>query len=445
MKVREIRHEHFDEAKLDLWWRFLVERQRIWVRRAHLQIPRPWTTDRAMNYEFITNVYRELDPGTEYVLDSISAGELDVDVVFNVMLYRLMGSSMVVHSVIGNLSVDTYDADALVANVKSQNANPFGDAYRVAGYETHRGEGNGSKLENVANMFAKLAEQMPEMWRRMQTSVNAKSLHGVFNSIEGFGVFLSNQCMVDVLMINEGLDAPIWHFGTDEWCEPGPGAKRGITQLLGDGVKPANLQIVMAWLRDAQTDEFAARSLHFPYLLNRDDTPKLLTICNIQTALCEFHKYVRSRGQIKVRAYTKTPSMLQAFDVDLSDDEIAELTDITACTPPENTYAKTDQNAQISGQTGVFAVDADLMTAETAPELAQLVGELRDRHFVPEPTGSALITPPAASWDVQNGVNLAQIVAAFANQQNRQQAQVIPVDPTGLLRLPKAIIIVPIY
>lgn len=443
MHTRHLTHDHFDSDNYDLYYQFLTERQRIWVRRSHLELARPWTTDRTLNYEFITNAYRELDPGTEYVIDNIGGvAESHIDKVFNIMVYRLMGSQIATHSGLGFLHHDNFSVKRYMRNMGQLSGNAFGDAYRVAGY----GEGAGSKIENVGVLLKELSEQLPEWYRRMINSPNAKELYKVFVNIPGFGTFLSNQCMVDVLMLDEMSQERVWSFGTDEWCEPGPGAKRGMAKLLAPGVKPANLHMVMAWLRDAQTAEFERLGLNFPYLLNSDDSIKRLTICNIQTTLCEFSKYVRSRGHVNVRAYTNTPSKLQPFDTCLSDDEIEALRDITSVTPTETMYISRAEELETEMLEYVPGSESDLgsQIVRSAVPVAAVA------PLVVEPLPAAPITvsaPPAVAQPMQFNLDALGSIAHLLqqSQQNQNKPIVVPVDPTGLLGLPKAVLIVPIW
>jgi hypothetical protein len=390
-----------------------------------------------MNYEFITNVYRELDPGTEYVLDTLAQTEAEhIDIVFNIMLYRLTGSQITTHAALGFQKADEFSAGHFTDILESIGgaSHVFGDAYRVAGM------GEGSKTKNIGGLFAEIASHMPETYRRLMGAHNARDMYQIFNAIRGFGDFLSNQCMVDLLSVDEIEEERHWTFGTDEWCMPGPGAKRGIAAMLVKGIKPANNQMVMAWLRNHQQAEFERRDLQFPYLLNRDDTPKLLSICNIQTCLCEFQKYVRSRGHVKVRAYTSVPSKLQVWDTVLDEEQVEALRDITAVTPPDN--------EQVPGQAPEthperpeteFMYDGEVAEAWRAPISAPSSSEavpVAPSSTFPIPLPSAPVDPIAALQAALSGLHLGQ---------TQQKPVVIPVDPQGLTGMPKCIVILPIY
>src|ERR1051325_3471911 len=62
--------EFFEPVMLDLFYQLVTERQLIWVRRQDGSPP-PWTNDPILRTEFITNMYRELDPGTQYLREKI--------------------------------------------------------------------------------------------------------------------------------------------------------------------------------------------------------------------------------------------------------------------------------------------------------------------------------------------------------------------------------------
>jgi hypothetical protein len=72
------------------FWAFVQERQAIWHRRFVLQQPRPWTDDQVLQKEHITNVYRWLDPGTQYAIQALNAAPSHQDQLFFAVAYRLL-------------------------------------------------------------------------------------------------------------------------------------------------------------------------------------------------------------------------------------------------------------------------------------------------------------------------------------------------------------------
>ena len=120
----------------------------------------------------------------------------------------------------------------------------------------------------------------------------------------GFGIFLAFQILVDLTYsTSEHGNSSILPFSNDEWAIAGPGAKRGISMLLKDGIKADELK-VMFWLRTNQRQEFRRLGLDFSYLVDRDGHEKEISLSNIENCLCEFYKYLKLReanGKVKRR------------------------------------------------------------------------------------------------------------------------------------------------
>jgi hypothetical protein len=328
--------EHFDPELYDLYWRMIAERQRMYVRRALLGMPRPWTEDKILSTEFITNMYRELDPGTQYVITQLLTLPKAEDRVFNVLMYRLMGSNSEAFDLIRG-PVKQFKQATMLAKLNAYSdagGKIFGDAYRVAGYET---EGGSTKIENISLMFGRIAKEMPDIMGSLKAATNPREGFDVIKSLSGFGEFLAHQITVDLLYSNEDGQA-VLPGGEDTWAQAGPGARNGIWAMLKPNIKPRNLMMVMQFLRDAQEEEFDKRGIAFPYLADADGNPIHLSICNIQSTLCEFFKYSRLwDGSTKsaVRRYIpSSDKVVPTFPVILSAEEVEEIRTAPSLMPP---------------------------------------------------------------------------------------------------------------
>lgn len=283
----------FASNRLDLFWRFICERQWIWHRRIVQELPPPWTDDTTLQRERFTNVYRELDPGTRYVIEHVLECQAPrPDKVFNVMLYRLMGRSDT-HAALGFqflLTFDPIEMEHSLKALRSAGRPPFTAAYMVSAYSSM---GSSDKIENVARLFEVLHAHFGDFFGRIDGCSTAAEVHGALSAAYGFGNFLAYQVLVDLLYPlriygNRGL----LPFSHDDWSSPGPGARRGIELLLRpDTIRP--YLEVMRWLRDHQQTEFVRLGLNFPYLRDADGKPIAISLANIQNCLCEFHKYIK--------------------------------------------------------------------------------------------------------------------------------------------------------
>lgn len=308
--------EHFVPQRLDLFWRFVCERQWVWHRRFLQGLPAPWTNDLTLQHERFTNVYRELDPGTQYVIQRIL--ELDVpkpDKLFNVMLYRLIGRSET-HNALGFqflADFNSSDMERCLKGIRSAGEPPFTAAYLVSAYTSM---GSADKVENVSRLFAMLHADFGDFFARIERSTAAADVHAALRSAYGFGHFLSYQVLVDLLYpLRIYNNQSILPFSHDDWAYAGPGARRGIDLLLPTFTNKSALSI-MRWLRDHQQEEFARLNLDFPYLQDINGRSISISLANIQNCLCEFHKYVKisegtGRGRRKFAMAGKRQTSIQ--------------------------------------------------------------------------------------------------------------------------------------
>ncbi len=286
--------EAFRPDRLALFWRFIWERQEIWVRRNIGKKPQPWTDDEILRDFRFTNVYRELDRGTRYAVENILEFNAPIpDRIFNIMLYRLVGRQET-HIFIGFQSLSHFDVVSLESKLKffrdELGKPPFTGAYTVCAYYNM---GSRDKVENVCRILSNLQSNFEDIYRQLRRCTSSKSAYLVLRSARGFGNFLAYQVLVDLLYplrANDGRST--LPFSLDDWAMAGPGARRGLSALFKSGTRIDELR-AMKWLRDNQELEFNRLSLNFPYLQNSSGQPIRICLANIQNCLCEFYKYIK--------------------------------------------------------------------------------------------------------------------------------------------------------
>lgn len=302
-RPEEVR-ESIKEDSLDLFWQFINERQQAWYRRVVENRPSPWTSDEILRKYRFTNVYRQLDPGTQYAIqDILEADAARYDKVFNIMIYRLIGR-LETHRTLGFRPLNSFDPEAFEQDLKHRRDTMeepvFTGAYMVSGYN-HRGSSD--KVENVASIFSEIASR-PTIFNDLLESDSVESAYELIRSQPGFGNFLSYQVLVDLLYpLNCYGGESILPFSADEWSSPGPGAQKGLEVLVPSFDRITYLD-VMRWLRQHQGQEFERLNLDFPYLRTTGGNRLELSLANIQNCLCEFYKYqkiLHSNGRARRR------------------------------------------------------------------------------------------------------------------------------------------------
>ena len=307
--------QQFQPERLALFWGFICERQMIWHRRFVQKLPAPWTTDPIMRAERFTNIYRELDPGTQYVINNILEQDAPKpDKIFNTMLYRLIGRSDT-HATLGFQRLEIFTPEHFERQMKHirdvEGKPPFTAAYMVSGYTSM---GSPDKIENIARLFGRLHQGFDEFYARIEACASSEAVYDVLRTANGFGNFLAYQVLVDLLYpLKVYGNVPLLPFAHDDWASAGPGAVRGIKLLLKPGVQASHLA-VMRWLRDNHEGEFVRLGLQFPFLIDHGQ-PRRISLANIQNCLCEFHKYVKiGAGTGRGRRKFATPAMASGVE-----------------------------------------------------------------------------------------------------------------------------------
>lgn len=287
--------EKLDRDKLNLFWKFIYERQKIWQKRVVDEENPPWTKDEIIQNNRFTNIYRELDPGTQYAIQNILEQDASrQDKIFNIMIYRLIGRSET-HSFLGFQKICDFEPKAFEEKLKGrrdeQGETIFTGAYMVAGYSQM---GSSDKVENISLLFERIANDYSKEIRHLPSEDTLQEAYNTMHSIPGFGKFLAYQVIVDLLYPVKAYNGDsLLPFTPDDWAKAGPGARKGVKALrTKSGLRYPD---VMKWLRNNQRSEFQRLNINFPFLKDGDGNEKEISLANIQNCLCEFYKYNKIR------------------------------------------------------------------------------------------------------------------------------------------------------
>lgn len=284
-------HPQLNIEALGLFWEFIDERQNIWHKRVVEGSDPPWTQDKVLRDNRFTNVYRELDPGTQYVIQNVlERDQQRRNKILNVMIYRLIGRSET-HKRIGFQTIDEFNPKEFESDLKYRRdelGEPvFTGAYMVSGYN---GMGSSDKIENVTSIFEKITDN-DQFFDQLLSCKKPSDAYDTIREMPGFGDFLSYQVLVDLSYPLTYYDGkPLLSCPLDDWAVPGPGAKKGLKTLIPDIQRSEHLE-VMRWLKNNQRDEFNRLDIDFTFLTDSYGNQVEISLSNIQNCLCEFYKY----------------------------------------------------------------------------------------------------------------------------------------------------------
>jgi hypothetical protein len=261
----------YDEEMVCLYQRMVEERHLIWYARQNNE-PQPWTSDPVLANRKFTNMFRVLDPGSQFVFALNDSNP--VDVITRLVFYRItnlpstwyaMRTALGRFPLIDDIVNPTSLLEALYAHRAAGNR-IFSGAYIIV---PEPGTAN-DKIDGAVRVTQRFVEQ------GMHTFLATDSMEEKFQalrSIAGLGKFLSMQILTDWTYLQ--AEEPDLSF-----VVAGPGAQRGAA-LLNSTIKPE--QVIR---------EMHAEWTGHPLLVLEG---RGLSPMDVQNTFCEFCKYAKER------------------------------------------------------------------------------------------------------------------------------------------------------
>lgn len=286
---------------MDLYLRFVEERHNVWVER-QIGAPAPWTSDPVLAGKKFTNVFRILDPGSQFILTDLAQGGTPEDFLMRCFLYRHTGKidswkhlevEFGGYPGIGDLDDiwacwQEYRGAFDGAERKPGGINPqgggiarssertmFTKAYLVFPQSQERGT---DKLHSIIQLAKRLFEGGSVARDFLQASTQAERF-AALKINKGVGDFMSMQILTD------------WGYGPyaegdfeNDFVVPGPGCRKGISCITDTPDQ-------VAFLHFAREEVLAGDDV--PMLSFENGSYRVPSIMDVQNTMCEFSKYVR--------------------------------------------------------------------------------------------------------------------------------------------------------
>lgn len=299
----------FDIERMRLYLEFVEARHRIWGARQNGIPSRDWTSDPILASKKFTNVFRVLDPGSQFVLTDLADFPDERTVLMRLFLYRHTGRVEAWRHLQVDLGgypqVDDLETvleswheyrgvvkesdrwlDPVVPGKKRRNSTPktkysfqrpiFTGAYLVFPQSQVPGT---DKLESIIRLTQRLftpgspEDVVPDFLK----ASTQKERFAALRRNKGVADFMSMQILTD------------WGYlyGPDlenDFVVPGPGCRKGISCITDTPDQ-------VAFLRFAREEVLAGDDV--PMLSFENGQRRVPSIMDVQNTMCEFSKYVR--------------------------------------------------------------------------------------------------------------------------------------------------------
>lgn len=262
-----------------MYFNFVVNRHAIWEKR-QAGHPGPWTANPYLWRKY-TNVFRVLDPGSQYVVEMMKDAPTPADALARAFLYRYTNRPETwdyLKQELGHWPLAEDMNEDLILHLVD---------YRIAGGQVFSGayiimpapNTKGDKAAHAVALTSRLMHPESPV-RAVEAVVGASTQYAAFEALRshhGVGDFMAMQVLTD------------WGYYWSGWDEntfvvAGPGSKKGIAHMSRD--KPEDF---IREIRDEWYQRADCPLIPLPNGLHRP--PSLM---DIQNTFCEFSKYMRA-------------------------------------------------------------------------------------------------------------------------------------------------------
>lgn len=323
-----VRKDFIKNAQPTLNWenvyhfkKFVIDRYRIHKRKDVKALPAPWTKNPVLQEFKFTNVRREHDRQTRYLIDNIVKNdELTLeDKIVNCFMFRAWNN----WDTLKDFGFP-YSAKKLYNPKLKEKVRPvylklaagdperlwWSNAYNQGGtkmawsypeMDLSLARENGVKKEDLIDLRPFHVGVWLGEYSIVEKLLNAydqKECFEIIKSVKGFADFLAYQVFVDLTYI------PEFPFSENEFVVAGPGCKRGL-DLIFEDKDGMTYEECMFWLRDAINNWHLFEQIgdfyfdYLSYIPNRlfEDLPehdRKMNVMSIENCMCELSKYVKA-------------------------------------------------------------------------------------------------------------------------------------------------------
>lgn len=274
------------DALMDFMF-MVAERHRIWEQRQAGQ-PQLWTLDETLATRKFTNVYRVLDPGSQFVLTDLDEPDISArDLLSRLFMYRYTNLPSTWHYMrerLGHYPLADDMTPDLAKILHEIDGQVFSGAYMIIPQPGRKGD----KIDMVVQLAEGISKStLPFEFLRADSQAER---WGILSEPYGVGPFLAMQILTDW-----GYTSRCSEDREDEFVVAGPGSSKGLKLL---GLRPSEDSI--RWVHRA--------------VLSQPDCPSLdgrpPSLMDSQNCLCEYSKYVRGprSGQYRPQHPGSQPS-----------------------------------------------------------------------------------------------------------------------------------------
>ena len=287
------------EESLKYLHSFISKRYRIHKKKDVYKLSKPWTEDEVLKNFRFTNVRREHDRETLWLLEQVTHSESlsYQQKIYNTILFRLFNKHETLERLlpIDSGTFEPEDLRQVFDSMREDNPKAvfFTNAFYTTGMKMGLAKNEGCDDTDycmVILKFIKLAMN-DGLAKKLHQSRQQKDVIKLLCEYSGIGGFMSYQIFVDLTYLDK------FPFSENEFTVAGPGCRKGLDYLFTDRAD-MSYEEALFWLRDNIDDLFLQRGWNWkPNKLFNDLQPsdRHLNVMSLENCFCELSKYIRAK------------------------------------------------------------------------------------------------------------------------------------------------------
>jgi len=292
--------------KEEEFFEFIFERQLVWYNR-NIKNTKSWTHDKTLQKYKFCNCYRELDKGTQYIINKLKTEKSRETIFQNVVFYRFFNKFNLYEDLDISL-IENWNKERIKELIKrfdylrSQGKTIFHDAYLISGNKTKEPK-HIFILKVLESSFSN--KKTKEIIKGIDNCKTPEESMQVIKKIPKVGDFLAYEIWTDLTYFN---------FFKRKWTDNdfvniGPGAKWGLELIYEKKLSNKEQLEKINHLHKVQKqflEKIKKNKLSWKDISYKDcfTNSPYLSLRNIEHSLCEFRKYLRLKeGKGKKRYY----------------------------------------------------------------------------------------------------------------------------------------------
>jgi len=281
---------------------FVFERQSVWYNR-NIKNSISWTNDEVLQKYKFCNTYRELDKGTQYIIQKLKIEKSRETIFLNLVFYRFFNKFNLYEDLEISLikkwtKETTKDLIKRFNYLKKQGKTIFNDAYLISGNKTKEPK-HIFILKSLENLFSE-KNQIKEI----DIAKTPEESMQAIKKIPMVGEFLAYEIWTDLTYFNFFKQK----WTDDDFVNIGPGAKWGLELIYNKKLSYKEQLEKINYLHNLQKEylnKIRKNNLSWKDISYKScfTNAPYLSLRNIEHSLCEFRKYLRLKENKGKRRY----------------------------------------------------------------------------------------------------------------------------------------------